>query len=138
MNDNILLDTNLWIYFYSTDIKSEKVQSLLEQNFDTVRVSTQVLTEIYNVLTKKKLQTIENAEQIIKQIASQFTVYQIDSDTVLKAIEINKNLRYSFYDSLLIATALQQNCRILYSEDLHHQHIIENRLQIINPFLMNG
>ena len=40
-----------------------------------------------------------------------------------------------FVDSLMISSALLNNCNILYSEDLQHNQLIENQLQIINPFL---
>jgi predicted nucleic acid-binding protein len=42
------------------------------------------------------------------------------------------NLQY--YDALIIATALENNCNILFSEDMQDKLIIENKLTIINPF----
>ena len=47
---------------------------------------------------------------------------------------IRSKYKYSYYDSLIIATALESKCKILYSEDMHHGQIIENSLKIINPF----
>jgi len=38
------------------------------------------------------------------------------------------------YDSLIIATALEQSCTILYSEDMQNEQIIEHHTQILNPF----
>jgi len=49
------------------------------------------------------------------------------------AIEIARNYRYHFYDSLIIAAALRAGCPILYSEDLQHGQKI-GRLMIHNPF----
>jgi predicted nucleic acid-binding protein len=42
------------------------------------------------------------------------------------------NLQY--FDSLIVASALEANCEILYSEDMQHELVIENQLKIINPF----
>jgi predicted nucleic acid-binding protein len=42
--------------------------------------------------------------------------------------------RWSCQDSLILATALENGCDIVYSEDMQHNHILENRLTIINPF----
>ena len=42
---------------------------------------------------------------------------------------------YSLYDALIISSALEANCSILYSEDMHHGHCIDKRLKIVNPFL---
>jgi predicted nucleic acid-binding protein len=35
---------------------------------------------------------------------------------------------------MIVASALENNCTTLYSEDMQHQQIIENQLLIINPF----
>jgi len=35
---------------------------------------------------------------------------------------------------IYLATAIQNDCNILFSEDMHNQHLIENKLKIINPF----
>jgi len=44
--------------------------------------------------------------------------------------------RYDFqlFDSIIIASALDGNCSVLYSEDLQHNQLIEDRLTVINPF----
>jgi predicted nucleic acid-binding protein len=46
-------------------------------------------------------------------------------------------LRYDFqfFDAIIIASALLSNCDILFSEDLQHKQLIENKLTIINPFI---
>jgi predicted nucleic acid-binding protein len=41
----------------------------------------------------------------------------------------------SFWDSLVIASALEAQASVLYSEDLQHEQVIEDRLKIINPFV---
>jgi predicted nucleic acid-binding protein len=41
---------------------------------------------------------------------------------------------FSFWDSMIVASALDNHCSVLYSEDFQHNQIIEGRLQIINPF----
>ena len=50
-------------------------------------------------------------------------------------MKIAEKYRYSYYDSVIIAAALESSCTLLYSEDMQHQQIIEGKLQIINPFL---
>jgi predicted nucleic acid-binding protein len=54
----------------------------------------------------------------------------------MKAIEIHFSYHFSFYDSLIIAAALQSNCATLYSEDLQHGQAIEGKLNIVNPFII--
>ena len=50
------------------------------------------------------------------------------------ALVIASKHKYSFYDSLVIAAALEKKCDILYSEDLQHNQKIEGTLVIVNPF----
>lgn len=50
-----------------------------------------------------------------------------------EALAIHNKTKYGFYDSLIIAAALESECTILYSEDLQNNQKINN-LEIINPF----
>jgi len=59
----------------------------------------------------------------------------IDKTTLVLAFEISVQFQYSHWDSLIISSALQNNCKILYSEDLQHGQVIRNKLTIVNPFL---
>jgi predicted nucleic acid-binding protein len=42
--------------------------------------------------------------------------------------------RFSYWDSLILAAALESTCSFVYSEDLQDGQRIENRLTVINPF----
>jgi predicted nucleic acid-binding protein len=93
------------------------------------------LGEIFNVLKKKtKLKSREIAE-IVTKYSDEFPVIAIDKKYFVKALDIHLKYHYSYYDSLIIATALLSNCAKLYSEDLHHQQVIEDKLTILNPFI---
>jgi predicted nucleic acid-binding protein len=54
-------------------------------------------------------------------------------EDIENAILLHKNHKFSYWDSLIIATAINVGAEILYSEDLQHGRIINN-LKIINPF----
>jgi len=43
--------------------------------------------------------------------------------------------QYSFWDSLMLASALENGCSVIYSEDMQHEQIIGKKLKIINPFV---
>jgi predicted nucleic acid-binding protein len=72
---------------------------------------------------------------IISDIVSTFPVQAIDTLQVLQALEINAKYNYSYWDSLIIATALLSDCSIIYSEDMQHNQLVENKVRILNPFL---
>jgi len=134
MKDRIFIDTNLWIYLYSKDDKNSKCKELLDQNFENVNISTQVLGEIFSVLTKKRIKTKEEAKQIVADITSSFSVAEVLTATVNKAMDLSIKQAFSYWDSLIIASALESNCSILYTEDMQDGQIIEDRLRIMNPF----
>ncbi len=58
----------------------------------------------------------------------------IKESTIKKALRVKKDSNYSYWDSLVIASALENNCSILYTEDMQHGQTIENSLKITNPF----
>lgn len=134
----LMIDTNLWVYLYAKnpDNKYRKVRELIDNNFDSIIISTQILGELYNVLTKKKLIDREAAKQIILETSLNFQVVEIDLIKVVTALDINSRYGYSYWDSLVIATALNSDCSIIYSEDMQHNQFIENQTQIINPLLL--
>ena len=134
MTDKFFFDTNLWIYLYTTNEKADTIRELLSVNFENIIISTQVLTELYNVLTKKKLKSKPESKEIVSEIINNFSIFLVDTQIVKRAIEISIIYGYSYYDSQIITTALQNNCKYLYSEDLQHNQVIEKQLSIINPF----
>ncbi len=136
MKDKVLLDTNIWVYLYAKNPpdKSVKVRELVNNNFTSIIISTQILGELYNVLTKKKLKPKDEAKQIILEMVTNFTIVEIDVLKVMTALEINSTYGYTYWDSLVVATALQHNCDILYSEDMQANQLIEKKTRIVNPF----
>lgn len=136
MKDKVLLDTNIWVYLYAKNPpdKSVKVRELVNNHFTSIIISTQILGELYNVLTKKKLKPKDEAKQIILEMVTNFTIVEIDVLKVMTALEINSTYGYTYWDSLVLATALQHNCDILYSEDMQANQLIEKKTRIVNPF----
>ena len=62
----------------------------------------------------------------------------IGLNTCYKAVDLRLRHKYSYWDSLIIASALENDCSILYTEDLQHEQVIEDKLKIINPFEKQG
>lgn len=138
MTAPVFIDSNIWVYYYATtsDSKAERARALIGENFMSLIISTQTLGELYYVLTRKRIVSQPDARQIIANLVSEFAVVAIQSSHVSRAVEINGRYGYSYWDSLIIATALQSECGILYSEDMQHDQMIEHRLRIVNPFLV--
>ncbi len=135
MTAKIFLDSNLWIYAYDNrDLSKQNItRQLILQNADHIVISTQILGEIYHVLTRKKLQPANQIAAIMQDLMENFQPIAIDVAQVRKAIALQSITRYSYWDSLVVATAITAGCLTLYSEDLQHQRRLEH-LTILNPF----
>ncbi len=127
-------DTNILAYYYTrTDLlKRQRVGSLLLE--DERIVSTQVLSELSNVLSSKVKQSWPIIHGVIQEVCDSFTLMMVTEATVTSAISLAERYKYSYYDSLILASALEAQCEVLYSEDFQHNQIIEG-VRIINPFL---
>jgi predicted nucleic acid-binding protein len=134
MTDKCFIDTNIWVYAHLQDThnKCEMALELLETLPQLVG-STQVLNEYYSVMLKKKIADHliqENIELIIS--IAEITVIEIV--TLRRAHKLKLKYGFSYWDSLVLASALGAGCQYLYSEDMQHHQLIENSLIIINPF----
>jgi len=136
MKDKIYFDTNIWVY---SALKNENELEKREKALDLIQsdaelfASTQVLNEFYNVLLKYKVADVQIVIYI-KEIIENTTVSSQNIETLKKAWEIKQKYFFSLWDSLILASALENNCSILYTEDMHHNQLIENTLKIVNPF----
>lgn len=79
--------------------------------------------------------TIVELDKIIQFFNVKFQVKSIDIVTLNKAMMVMEKYNYSFWDSMMLAAALENKCSELYSEDMQNNQIIEGTLNIINPFL---
>jgi len=133
MNDKVFIDTNILIYLLKDNTgKAEIIASRINssKNF----ISMQVVNEFCNVALRKLNFTYKTLDLTITKLSENFIISKIDISTIKKAIEIKEKYKFSYYDSAIIASALENNCSILYTEDMHHNQLIENTLKIVNPF----
>jgi predicted nucleic acid-binding protein len=132
----IFIDTNILIYrSFGSSIQKQKVQQILEQHNTNIFISVQVLNEFVNASLKKKLFEKEaQLDEALKFFIAAFQFAPLAITTVIKAIEVRRKYKLSHYDSVIVATALENNCQILYSEDLQHGLLIDKKLKVINPF----
>ena len=133
-NKTIALDTNVLVYCHSNDEPDK--QKIAESFFALYPViSTQVISEYINVIKRKlKLPKNEILDICLQNI--ELCMLQPVSITTLKyARYLIECYDFQLFDSIIVASALEANCHILYSEDIHHGLVVENRMEIINPFI---
>jgi predicted nucleic acid-binding protein len=134
MSDKIFIDTNILVYLVKDNTGKAEIISTKIQEKNNSFISTQVVNEFCNVGLKKLDFNCADIVFSISKFSEVFTIPEVKLSTIIKALQIKEQYGYSFYDSAIIASALQNNCSILYTEDMQHQQIIENTLTIINPF----
>ncbi len=139
MQDKIFWDSNLWIYFFTDSAdpidvgKQNTVKSMLSA-LPNLFSSTQVFNEVANVLLKKFKFSEADTLQILQEIDTLTTCIPLTKDISFKALDLKARYQLSWFDSLIVAAALEAKCNLLYTEDLHNGLIIEQTLTIKNPF----
>ena len=140
MSDKYFLDTNIFIYSFDVQYpgKRDRARTLIKTALQDGRgcISYQVVQEFLNVATRKFVVPLSTADAsgylttVLEPLCETFGTVHLYRE----ALETMERWRYSFHDSLIIASAMASDCRILYTEDLQHGQKIGN-LGIINPFV---
>lgn len=143
MKDKVFIDTNILVYAfldYSKDnnsyLKHIKAKEFLQsfQNDAKIIISTQVCNEYYSALLKNKV-TDDDIQKSLSELISAIEVVPILDITVLGSFKLKNKYQYSYWDSLILSSVLENDCTVLYSEDMQHAQTIEGKFQIMNPFL---
>lgn len=129
----IFVDSNVLLYLFDAnkDHSDFAKKLLMEKKYF---ISTQVINENVNVCIKKFKFPKEKAFQHGQILLDRFHICTIQDTTIKKAFEVSRITNFSYWDSLIVASAIENKCDILYSEDMNPQ-IVES-VEIINPFLI--
>lgn len=126
-------DTSVLFYLLSNDTrKADRVEALLAQRGT---ISVQVLNEFTVVALRKVGLPLLDIKEILDTVRAVCKVEPLTATTHDRGMEICERYKFSFYDSVIVASALIAGAKALYSEDLQHGQMIDRRLRIVNPFL---
>lgn len=140
MSDKFFLDTNIVVYSFNKNEpdKQAKAIELMDEALkeNTGCISFQVIQEFLNVALKKFTTPLnyKDCQEYLHTALEPLCEVQSSTQLYFQALDIADRWRYSFYDSLIISSAIQADCKILYTEDLQHDQYIKE-LRIVNPFL---
>ena len=134
MSDKVFLDSNILLYVYSDSepLKRNICKSVISEN--NCCTSTQALNELSNVCTKKWNISRNSIEDAIDEICSVCEIIQINEGTIKKGLYLHEKYRYAYYDCLMLASALESECKEIFTEDMQNGQVIENVLTILNIF----
>src|ERR1700722_11161795 len=131
--------TNVLVYAFekSRSPKRQIAQRLMNELMeeDRLRLSTQVLQELFVTLTRKVSQPCSNAEGLAAlEDLSAWPLMAVDFAAMRAAVELIDQAKLSFWDALIVVASARMGATVLYTEDLNDgQEILGVR--ITNPFL---
>ena len=130
----IALDTNILVYSHDkTDLRKQDIARTLLDLFPVI--STQTVSEYLNVLKRITAIPKEELIDLCTENLNDCIIQPVNISTLKIAKHIIQCYDLQIFDSIIVASAIEANCEILYSEDMHHGLLIENRMEIINPFI---
>ena len=137
-DEAVFLDTNILAYAFGKVQSPRKkaardlVARLMPEQ--ALRISTQVLQELFVTLTRKAPQPCPVREAIAQlEELSTWPLFSVDYEAVHEAAVLSRDAVISFWDALIVVAASRSGARTLYTEDLNHgQEILGVR--VVNPF----
>ena len=139
MEDRIFVDTNILVYAHdvSAGIKHSTAKSLILELWKSKSgcLSIQVMQEFYVSVTQKVPHPMDYIAAIgIIRDLSYWKVHEPKVDDVLYAVDIQQRYHISFWDAMILQSALQLECSMIWSEDLNPGQVYES-VKLMNPFL---
>jgi len=128
------LDTNILIYSHEKNA-SEKQNIARNLIVSSPIICTQVVSEYINVLNRIMKISKTMIFNVCMPNLRRCQIQSVDIDTLQKAEYLVKYYDFQIFDAVIVASALNSGCQILYSEDMQHKMVINKQLTIINPFL---
>lgn len=130
------LDTNVLVYLFDHDEPRKKAvaEGILSDPSAQICLSTQVLQEFYVTVTRKLGRPMPPEQALIAVEQFQlFPVSVVSNPLVIAAIRRGIDSRISFWDALIVETALAEKADVLVTEDLQDGWQIGS-MRVWNPF----
>ncbi|MFP4077149.1 MAG: PIN domain-containing protein [Halochromatium sp.] len=135
MPAKVFVDTNIWLYALIAKQDDAKhalaAQCLL--GLKRPLINSQVIREASINLLKKANLAEERLRAIIQDWYRHCDVHPSNATQHLLASELRERYSFSYWDSLIVAAALDAGCSTLFSEDMQHGQHIHGGLTIVNP-----
>jgi predicted nucleic acid-binding protein len=143
MSGRFFLDTNIFVYTFdgTAPSKAATATTLVKHAIDTRIgvISYQVVQEFFNVALRR-FETPMTAAEADQYLGATFRpLLAVHSSPALfsEALRLGSKFHLSWYDSLIVAAAVEAECDTLYSEDLQHGQHLES-VVIANPFAIDA
>jgi predicted nucleic acid-binding protein len=135
MTGKVFVDTNILVYGYiSSDLeKHERATAFLNKLIgEEVYISTQVLSELYSALKKNGVSNA-GAKYYMEYCIEKYNILSVTLNEIQTCLTVRDKYNYSYWDCLILATAINNSCAFLYSEDMQDKHVLYAGMEIVNP-----
>jgi predicted nucleic acid-binding protein len=132
----VAVDTNVLAYAEGVDDPERQLLAgdLMRQlPVDSIVIPIQALGELYNVLVRKAGRTANRARDAVTAWRDNFDVAATTPAAMTAAVDLAADHRLAIWDSVMIAVAAENGCRLLLSEDLHDGFSWRG-VTVANPF----
>lgn len=139
MSVDAFIDTNVLMYQLDTvDPRKHAIAERIVSDAiadETACISFQVVQECLNTVLRKAELKLDPASARAYLDTVLAPLYKVHDSLMLyrRSLDLQKRFRFSYYDALIVAAALESGCKRLLSEDLQHGQRIET-LKVENPF----
>ena len=139
MNARFFLDTNVFVYSFdaSSPKKAEQARKLIRNAIETGGgiISYQVVQEFFNVALRRfsKPMSSLDAEQYLSTTFRPLLSVHSSPALYGEALRIGARFQLPWYDSLIVASAIEGQCEVLYSEDFQDGQQVGS-VKLSNPF----
>lgn len=134
----VFFDTNVIVYSDddSQPAKQKRAIELIRESAIKQHgaISTQVLQEYFVVVTRKLSVDAAVAQRKVENLVSTLAISRITEQDVIKAIQLHRLNRISYWDALVVIAAMNVKAAVLYSEDMQSSRMFGGTLKIVNPF----
>lgn len=128
----VFFDSNVVLYLLSEDkTVSNRCESLIENGGV---ISVQVLNECVNLMLRKLSMDHAEIDEFLSAIKRICEVVPLSIDTHESALSLISRYNFSWYDALIVSSALEHSCQVLWSEDMQDGLQVNQTLTIKNPF----
>lgn len=138
MSAEAFVDSNLWLYAFflrpGEEERHERARALIEAPVRHT-ISEQVIAEVSSNLIRKAGMVEPELMDLVASFYTRCRVLGGGPETHRTSSRLRTAHQFSYWDSLIVAAALEAGCSILYSEDMQHGQVIDDRLTIVNPLL---
>ena len=136
----VFLDTSIFVYLFdaTATAKQARARELVKQclTSGTGVVSHQVVQEFAHVALHRMRcpMTTDGCAQVLEELLLPMQRVGFSAELAHTALALREETRYPWYDSLVLAAAVEARCEVFLSEDLQHHQLVRG-VRIHNPFL---